>query len=175
VFERSEIIDRNPPPPPAPGEPELIHVSAKATFNIDTEIARLVNRSSYPTPPSDFALDADVDTLWQRWTGYLAGRESLQQMAYFCLTVLQMHGGRTGAAQRFAVSERVLATLAQLSTETGDALTARKMTQNFRAATDDERAWLEAAVKALIRRAGEVAADPAASPLQLTKADLPTL
>jgi hypothetical protein len=41
--------------------------------------------------------------------------------------------------------------------------------------TRAERAWLEAAAKMMIRRAGEVAANPASAHKQLTCADLPPL
>ena len=61
------------------------------------------------------------------------------------------------------------------STETGDEQTARKVTANLRPATAEERAWLEAAVKALTQRAGQVAAKGSASNLaQLTIGDLAT-
>ena len=104
-----------------------------------------------------------------------AGREPLQTMAYFCLTVLQMHGGRAGAAARFGISQGVLATVARLSTEAGDVATARKASPQLRALTAEEQGWLEAAVKAMIRRAGEVAAAPSAPRSQLTMSDLPAL
>ena len=104
-----------------------------------------------------------------------AGREPLQTMAYFCLTVLQMHGGRAGAAARFGISQGVLATVARLSTEAGDVATARKASPQRRALTAEEQGWREAAVKAMIRRAGEVAAAPSAPRSQLTMSDLPAL
>jgi hypothetical protein len=95
-------------------------------------------------------------------------------MAYFCLTVLEhAHGGRAGVASHYSIAKKVLDTLARLATDTGDERTARKVTKRLRPISDAERAWLEAAVKALIRRAGVVAAG--ASPSPLTMGDLPPL
>ncbi len=132
-----------------------------------------IEHGSYPELPDDFALDLDTETLWHRWQGYVHGREPLQTMAYFCLTVLTMHGKDSGAAARFSVSTGVLSKLRHLSTETGDPRrTARKATAKLRPITGPERAWLEAAVKALIRRAGEVAAAPEATRPKLTVSDL---
>ncbi len=174
-FDRSEIIDRNPPPPPKPGEARTVHLTATAIVKATATASLHVSRGSYPAPPAGFALDADVETLWHRWEGYLAGREPLQAMAYFCLTLLEMHGGRKGAVSRYAISSSVLNKLGELSTETGDGTTARKATAELRPLTGQERAWLEAAVKALIRRIGEVAASPRSNRPQLTMADLPSL
>ena len=49
------------------------------------------------------------------------------------------------------------------------------MTHNLQPLTGAEEAWLVAAIRALIRRAAEVAADPDAARPQLTVADLPPL
>ena len=98
----------------------------------------------------------------------------MQSMAYFCLTVLEhARGGRAGVASHYSIAMKVLDTLARLATDTGDERTARKVTKRLRPITDAERTWLEAAVKALIRRAGEVAAGVSPSPL--TMGDLPPL
>jgi hypothetical protein len=167
-FDRSEIVDRNP-------EPGVIHlafvVSGTSVFSPTLHAIR----GSYPDPPDGFALDPDTETLFTRWQGYVEGREPLESMAYACLTILEIHGGRPGAAKRFGISEAVLRTLARLSSETGDRTTARKITAALRPRTDDEQAWLEAAVKVIVRRAGKVAAAPRASLPQITMGDLPPL
>lgn len=172
-FERAEVIDRDPPPP---GEPQTIYAESVVHGRAIVSATLSVERSAYPSAPSDFALDPDVETLWTRWTGYLAGREPLQPMSYFCLTVLEhVAGSRAEAVLHFGISGKILDTLARLSTETGDTATARKMGRKLRPLTDAERTWLEAAVRALVRRAGEVAAGTGVPLPQLTMADLPPL
>jgi hypothetical protein len=171
-FERSKIIERDPP---QPGAPQTIELSSIVHGRAIVGATLSVTRGSYPAPPTDFEVSPDVETLWQRWEGYVGGREPLQGMAFFCLTVLRMHGGQAGASKRFGISTKILRTLSYLASETGDAATARKATPNLRPISGEERAWLEAAVKALVRRVGEVAADPGAARPQLTMGDLPSL
>jgi hypothetical protein len=174
-FTRSEIVDLNPPPPPPPGSATVIGVTAIASAEAFGTLTLHTTRAAYPEPPTGFALDPDTETLWNRWQGYIEGREPLGSMAYACLTVLQRTGGRAGASARFGISDNVLGKLATLSTETGDLATVRKVTPRLRPRTDAEQVWLEAAVKALVSRAGEVAAAPGATRPQLTMSDLPKL
>lgn len=170
-FERSEIIDREPP------QAGTVHFSAGAgTITLSGgSLGGHTTRGSYPDPPDGFALDPDTETLFTRWRGYAEGREPLGSMAYACLTILERVGGRSSASSRFGVSQQVLKKLAHLSSETGDLVTARKITRRLRPRTDAEQAWLEAAVKALVLRAGNVAVAPGASSPQVTMADLPPL
>jgi hypothetical protein len=174
-FASSAIIDRNPAPAIPPGSPRAVSGKATMTATVAISGSASVSRGSYPTPPDGFVVDPDVETLYQRWQGYLERREPLQSMAYFCLTVLEMHGGRDGAAGRFAITKPVLNKLGELTSKTGDAATARKAGATSRPLTDLEQAWLEAAVKLTIRRAGEVAAQPGATLPAITMADLPGL
>lgn len=167
-FDRSEIIDRDP-------QPGTVHLPILLSGTSVFDVTLHAIRGRYPDPPDGFALDPDTETLFTRWQGYIEGREPLESMAYACLTILEMHGGRPGASSRFGVSQPVLRKLAHLASETGDLATARKITPGLRPRTDAEQAWLEAAVKVLVRRAGEVAAAPGASLPQITMADLPTL
>lgn len=127
-------------------------------------------------------MSPDVDTMWHRYEGYLEGREPLAAMAYACLTLLEASAGgrdraRNGAANRYRIEVDVLQTLGRLSSSVGDKETARKFKglSERRPHTGAERAWMEAAVKALIRRAGEWAFDPGASRPQITMSDLPKL
>jgi hypothetical protein len=165
-FERAQVIDRDPPPPPKPGEPETVTVEGTATVSMKASISATgtVTRGSYPKPPKNFALDPDVETLWQRWEGYLAGREPLASMGYFCKTVVDIMGG----GGQLGISRPVLRKLGQLTSTAGG-----RKASGARPLTGAERAWVEATVKALIRRAGEAAAG--ASPSLLTMADLPSL
>ena len=78
-FDRSETVDRNPPP----GPPRL---SAHA----------------FPQPPpAAIKRSPDIDSMYQHYLRHLGGGEQLPAMAYFCLTKLeQMAGGRDAAAVR---------------------------------------------------------------------------
>lgn len=171
-FQRAEVIDRDPPPP---GTPQTVAVSGHISASSFASATLGVERGSLPAPPSDFELEPDVETLWARWRAYQEGREPLQSMAYFALTVLERHGGRRPAAARFGVSEKVLKTLGELVSERGDATTARKAKATANPLMPNEHGWIEAAVLALVRRAGEVAADPSAAAQPITMDDLPSL
>lgn len=169
---RAEVVDRDPDA--KSGGVTIKSGVARAGAHAGNAKS-LTFRGAYPEPPDGFTLDPDAEALWNRWQAYVEGREPLQTMAYFCLTVLQLHGGRSGAQTRFAVSRTVLDTLGKLSTETGDLSTARKATLKRRPITEAEHAWLEGAVKALVRRAGEVAAAPRAAHPAIAMSDLPGL
>jgi hypothetical protein len=167
----AEVVDRDA----SPGN-VTIFGRAAAALAVAISGKADVERGSYPDPPVGFELDLDTEALWNRWQGYVEGREPLQGMAYFCVTVLELERGRAGAHKRFAVSLAVLRKIVELSTETGDpGTTARKAGPKLRPMTGSERAWLEAAVKVLVRRAGEVAAAPGATLPTITMSDLPKL
>jgi hypothetical protein len=172
-FVRAELIDRDPPPPPEPGVPQTVEVTGGIASAVSMGGTVSVSRP-FPKPPTGFAVNADTETLFERWRGHLADREPLPGMAYFCLTVLKMQGGKSGAAERFGVSRKVLDTIGRLC-QSGDPLTARKASPMSRPLTAQETAWLEAAIRALIRRVGEVAADPTGSFARITMEDLPDL
>jgi hypothetical protein len=160
-FHGAQLIDRDPPPPRKPGEPISLSVGIATEFNVAG--SRTVAHGSYPKPPTEFAVDPDVETLWGRYEGYLDGREPLAAMGYFCLTVVEMRGGGGTLANR-----PVLRKLGQLTSTAGG----RKAT-GTRPLTGVEQAWVEATVRELIRRAAEVAAG--ATPPPLMMGDLPPL
>lgn len=172
-FQRSEIIDRNPPPV---GTVQVAAGSVRLTGHaVVVGIGQAV-RHQYPAPPA-IRLNADMETLWFRYSLYKEGRDTLTGMAYFCLTFFEaLGGGRNNAARMFGIATSVLNTLARLVSAVGDKATARKWAKSRedRPHTAQEVAWIEATVRALIRRVGEPAA--AGAPLrQLTMADLPPL
>lgn len=175
-FERAEIVDRDPPPP---GTAQVIHAVAVAEgVGVVESLTVHMTYRQYPGPPEGFVASPDAATMWHRYAGYLEGRERLADMAYACLTVLEgSAGSRQEAAERYRISKRVLGKLGRLTTEIGDEETARKFSclKERRPHTGTERAWIEAAVKALIRRAGEWASNPEAALPRLTLNDLPEL
>jgi hypothetical protein len=166
------VIDRDPPD----GSPGSVDQTGAGAIAVAVALSGKVaiEHGSYPEPPDHFALDENTETLWNRWQAYVEGSEPLQGMAHACLTMLEMYAGRLGASAWFNVSGKVLGTLGRLSTEPGDPLTVRKMTPKMRPLEPQERAWLEAAVKALVRRAGEIATGVEGLP-EITMANLPEL
>ena len=172
-FESADVIDRDPPPP---GSPQTVHVKGIAsTVTFGTVTVHKKTRV-YPAPPVGFVASPDVETLWARYEGYLQGQEPLSSMAYACLTFLEaLAGGRKETARQYNISQIVLGTLGRLSNELGDSQTARKFSRSRspRLASGSEIAWMETAVKALIRRVGEHASDPTEQRPMLTMHDLP--
>jgi hypothetical protein len=97
-------------------------------------------------------------------------------MVYFCLTVIEAKaGGRDQAVKLYRISKEVLSKLGELTSERGDAKTARKMKQGktLTPLSPTESSWINAAVKAIIRRVGEIDLDPTLP--DITMNDLPTL
>ena len=172
-FRDVDVIDRNPPPPPKPGDAQVVGVPGIASAQTFGSATIVVERP-LPKPPSDFVVDTDVERLWDRWQVYQQGDESLQTTAGFCLSYIQEeYGGRRDAAKHFGISENVLDKIGELS-HIGEATRVRKWTRRApRPLTAQEQEWLETAIKALIRRTGELAAAPAEKYAQITLADLP--
>jgi hypothetical protein len=131
----------------------------------------------YPDPPGRFIATPDVDSMWERYERYKAGRELLTNAAWWCLTTIeQSSGGKPQAAEKYSISGNVLEALARLA-HVGDEHTARKRfsRQVLRDHTHTEAAWMEAVIEKLIQRVGEWAADPSAQWPQITMEDFPRL
>lgn len=172
AYENAEVIDRDPP---TDGH-YVMALSAGAHLVVGGSAGLHVTRARYPVPPAYFLATPDVETMWQRFDGYMKGREPLLGMAYFCLTVAEtLHGGRKAAGKALAIEQAILRKLGELSTNAGDGVTARKRRPEStkQPITAREIQWIEDATKALIHRTGQFAAG--ASLLPLTMADLPTL
>lgn len=122
----------------------------------------------------DFAVNPNVDTLARRYDGYRSGREPLQSMAYFALTVVEsIGGGRKSAAEGIGVEEAVLRKIGEVSSTRGDVESARKAGATLQPLTGEERAWLEAAVLEMILRVGDTRSGSGRPVLSM--ADLPPL
>lgn len=170
-YDRADVIDRSPP---QSGQHRMslfgsarISISGKATMH--------VSRGSYPPPPSGFKATPLVEILWQRYRGYVAGKEPLFSMAYFCLTALERDaGGRDQAAARYRIDRQVLKTIAELCSTRGTAADARKIVVNGGGpASEQELAWLISAVPALVHQIASCGGDSGLTLLSMT--DLPTL
>ncbi|MDP9478113.1 MAG: hypothetical protein M3R38_20940 [Actinomycetota bacterium] len=183
VFDSSQVVDRNPPPP---GSPQVVQARASSVGSSRAvAFATVISRESrYPRPPGGFVASPEVESMLGRYEGYLKGREPLPSMAYFCLTVLE-HGARDAPAKKahkkielvYNVHKKVSGELSRLTSTLGDESTARKAeaVSGARPHTDGERRWIERCVLALIRRAGERAANPQKQLPPITMADLPSL
>jgi hypothetical protein len=174
-YQNAVLIDRSPPPP---GSTTCHFVAVEAGDSFGATATCRHERATYPAPPVRFAATSTVQHLWNRYQKYLNGRDLLTTMGYVCLSTIQNEaGGRKKAATRFSIHENVLGTLGTLTSDVGDEANARKIDQQStkRAHTSSEHAWVEEAVKRIIRRVGEHAYDPAASLPLITMADLPRL
>ena len=101
-------------------------------------------------------------------------------MAYWCLTRVEdsigdpPQGRRKRATSKYCIDVQVLNRLGDLVSEKGgdDARKARGASTPY---SDAERSWIDATVKALICRLGEVANAPGGVHQKITMADLPNL
>ena len=167
-FDRAKIVDRNP----TPGE---ISLSANITSGAPRMSATLtIAPPDYPSPPSSLSIDANVQTMYDRYINHLRGRESLVSMAYFFLTIFEDTAKtRKAAAQYYKIGSRVLNKIGELSTKKGGPLEARKRGGIDNDLTEQERSFLQEAVKKMIYRAAEKANDPTKNLNQITLSDLP--
>jgi hypothetical protein len=181
VFKYARVVDRDPAPFGTP----LVAIEDSATVTATGTVKRVSRHRRYPDPPEGFVASPEVEFMLGRYDQYLRGREPLLAMAYFCVTRFEYgtrHSQAGGswtqkAAREYGVSERVLRTLHRLSTGLVAEAGARKLGKQSenRPPTDEEQRWIERCVLALIRRAGERAADPRSTLPQITMADLPPL
>jgi len=175
TFRSARVVDQDPVR--GSGQVSTAETSDRVVAG-DTFSAHVIRRT-YPAPEPAFRATPDVLTLWQRYEGYLAGREPLQAMAFFCLTVIEGRApagkgtSRARAARALGIEESVLRHLGELTSMRGDARTARKASGATAPLTPREATWIEAAVRALVRRVGDRDAGRAV-PL-LTMNDLPPL
>ena len=166
-FDRSDIVDRNPPPGPPP-------LSVRASAGIPTVRANLAPPTppEFPEPPrTAIKRSPHVNSMLEHYLRHLGGGEPLPAMAYFCLTKLeQMAGGRANAVEAFGVSKKVLGRIGDLSSNKGGA-SARKAIGSTAPYTAEEERFLKSAIRMLIQRAAEVEHDPDPSRAKITMAD----
>ena len=167
-FDRSEIVDRNPPPGPPP-------LRARTSFGGLTASANLAPPAppAFPDPPpAAIKRSPDVNSMYHRYLGHLEGREPLPGMAYFCFTVLQqMGGGPANAPRHFGVSNSVLKRIRTLSAYKGGT-DARKEDGRNAPYTPEEERFLRSAIKTLIHRAAEVESGAHPRRRKITLADV---
>jgi hypothetical protein len=171
-FERADVIDRAPTPgiASAVGVAECLRVTAHAVGH--TKYGR------FPEPATSFYVSHEVEAMHWQYQGHWQGKIPLPHMCYSLSTILESNGNgknkRRAASLKWGIHEDVLKKVGELTTRKGGP-TARKAEGRHAELTGAEHAWLEAAAKMMIRRAGEVAANPAGPHRQLTFSDLPPL
>lgn len=175
VFDGAEIEDRNP-------MPGVVYASAKPV-RVKVSLSEPtvhVSRGAYPQPPSTkMEFSSDVKLMFDRYVGFRARREHLTGLANFCLTILEKSvqakkERRSAAAKHYDIEYKVLDEVGRLCSQKGGA-EARKAQGVEQELNGQERQFLEEAVKAIIRRAAEVAGDPNASRDRIELSDLPDL
>jgi hypothetical protein len=165
---RSCIIDRNP-------TPNTLYVPVLRNEPIAFEATLSVEFKAYPELPKDLAVKQHaVSAMFDRWSRYKTGQALLGDTADFCRGALEQGCGRQAAADRYSVERCVINTLGDLADRKGGPH-ARKYKGYSAPYFKDEIAWLEAAMRALIRRAAEVAHDFGAIRPPITMRDLPKL
>ena len=160
VFDGAEIEDRDPTPGVvfATAKPVRVNVSV-------SQAVGHVSRGAYPGPPSGkMEFSPEVKLMFDRYVRYRARREPLTGMANFCLTVLEnsvqsAKDRRKAAARHYDMEYKVLDAVGRLCFHKGGA-EARKAQGTDQDLNAQERQFLEQTVKAIIRRAAEVAGDP---------------
>ncbi len=175
-FKEAEIRDRNPSPPGGgirrirPAGLVLSSVSASARL---THVV-----ANYPPPPAGGSVDLDdciVDKMKTKYEKYRLGRTALPETANFCVTCfMEKYGSLSEAARQCGISKRILNRVSELAAKKGgeDARKAEGFGVEF---TRQEKRFLKKAVKEIIIRAAQVAADSSQRHPQITMADLPPL
>ncbi len=165
-FDESEIEDRNP----TPGK-----VSIRASFRAGVptfSVSVTCRVRKYPSPPSGLAINPDVQTMYDRYMNYLQGREPLSGLVFFCLTVLEnLAGGRKAAARKYQIAKGVLREIGYLCSEKGGP-EARKAEGVTKELTQEERRFLDQAIKKIIRRVAERTCSPTAELDKISLSDL---
>lgn len=169
TFENSKIIDRDPPQPEGS---RVIHAEVAEMILVGHKPTIHITCGKYPDPPTAFATTPEVELAHSRWARFREGKEPLQSMSYFVLTLIQkLSGSRKQAAKLFQIDIDILKKVGELSSTKGDAKTARKA--DFVEMTGSENSWLEAATRKIILRLGEHASGKPLAMIAL--ADLPPL
>jgi len=181
IYDRPEIVDR------VPRKPGAVLLTAKmgssVIFGMDAVLH--VGRAKWPDPLQDLEVSADADVLWRRWRRHrVEKQEPLLSAAYWALTMLEAAPGlaaperlrrpskrRRAASRFFNIELDVLTRIGELTSTRGAEHERRKVDGPPIPLSPDERKWLEAAFRALLRRVAEQAYHGGPPPKPLTMSD----
>jgi hypothetical protein len=152
----------------------VLTVDPSETIVLSDEIKLHVSHGNFPDPPQNFKASPEVEMMFLRYKMYRDGRESLLNMAYWCLKVMEYTaGGRPEASDQYQIDQRVFRKLGELCSSRGDVYEARTLKGNaaIPPLKPVEREWIRAVVKRLILRVGEYAYDPVAKLPMITMSD----
>ena len=175
-FQKAEIVDRNP-------TPGVTHFHFSVSSAHGTAMPPII-KYPYPSPPSGIRLNADVQTMFDRYMNYRRKHEPLPGAAYFCLTMLEyiaekikqnQESNRKAASRYFQIDMKVLGQIGNLSDKKGGPLGARKGKGVTHQLTNEERHFLEEATQKMIRRAAKKAHEPDANLPKISLSDLPQI
>jgi hypothetical protein len=172
-FSSSILVNR-----PLKDESKTIDQDSSDIIMLSEEIKEHTSYKSFPPPPEMFKLSPEVEMMFLRYRLYREGRETLRNMADWCLKVMEYSaGGRHEASEQYGVDYRVLRKLLELCWTKGDVDQARKLKGNSsnNQLKPAEREWIRTVVKRLILRVGEYAYDPVFKLQLLTMADFPRI
>ncbi len=172
-YDHANVVDRDPDPGNVVVYPDTIRVRAIA-------FAATIKRDNgvYPMPDPGFVTTPLTDRLAERLRRVRDGEAEAPAAAYYVLTALDAdYGGgrknaRKKAATAMAVDFEILGMLGKL-TDRRDPDVGRKAGTAPMPLTAAELWWLRAAMQALIRRTGELAAGTPVRMLWMS--DLPAL
>ena len=174
-FHKAEIKDRNP-------TPGVIHYNISLSSAHGTAMPPII-KYPYPSPPSGIRINADVQTMFDRYMNHRRGGEPLPGAAYFCLTMLEyiaekikqnQEPNRKAASRYFQIDIKVLRKIGRLSSTKGGPTGARKGEGVPDDLTNKESRFLEEAIKKMIRRAAEKAYSPSVNFSKISFSDLPS-
>jgi hypothetical protein len=118
TFDTADVVDRSP------AQPGVAHLSgfAHGVAVVSGTATVHVTRATYPAPPpATFRLNPDAESLLTRYQGYRDGREPLPSMAFFCLTLVHLKGGRSqrAASAAYRIDLPVLRKMGELASTRG--------------------------------------------------------
>lgn len=189
VFDRdgTRIVDRNPTPPePGHVRAQASLIAGPATMSATCTVTPPAFKE-YPRPPRAFEASLEVEVLFDRYQRAIWDDEShLLTVGYVCLSFLERTAGLKGnqgargkAAQSYRIDQAVLKKLGNLVSKKGDIREARKLDAGatLTPLTQQERLWVRAVIRTLIRRKAEYDYDPGAASLlpQIMMTNLPPL